>query len=160
MLQLNQAAMVLALRVGLIALLYLFLAIVMLAVRREMAAVARATSASGRAGATATGASGPASAALVVVSPGPTALVQGHRFVLRNPTLIGRGSTNDIDLEDEFVSHRHVRLLLLDNVWHAEDLGTTNGTRLREAALRGTGALAPGDALGVGRVELRFEVGS
>jgi hypothetical protein len=162
----DQATLVLLLRVGLIALLYLFLAMVVLAVRRDLAGNVRAPRASRR-GATASPGGAVSSgwllptdvASLVVVNPGPTSLAPGYRFALRNPTLIGRGATNDINLDDEFVSNHHARLMLLDVTWHLEDLGTTNGTWRNGARLRGTTPLAPGDVFTVGRLDLRLEAG-
>ncbi|GAC1427856.1 MAG: hypothetical protein NVSMB65_00890 [Chloroflexota bacterium] len=156
---LNQAVLVLLLRIGLIVLLYLFLAVVVLAVRRDLARAA--TGAPGRTAALGSGVPGSRPlnvAALEVVNPGPTQLSPGHRFAVRNPTLIGRGTTNDINLDDEFVSNHHARLLLVDTTWHLEDLGSTNGTRLRGARVHGTVPLAPGDVVTVGRVELRLDV--
>jgi hypothetical protein len=164
---LDQPTLVLLLRIVLVALLALFLVAVVLAVRLDLARTARSRRTSAR-GAAAPGTGLPASgwllppgvASLVVVNPGPTGLAAGYRFALRNPTLIGRGGTNDIDIDDEFASNRHARLLLLDTTWHLEDLGARNGTWRNGARLLGTTPLAPGDLITIGRVELRLEPGT
>ena len=65
-----------------------------------------------------------------VLDAGQSALPPGERFALRDPLLIGRGSTNDITLDDDWVSAQHVRLRRQNGAWLAEDLGSTNGTRV------------------------------
>ena len=75
------------------------------------------------------------------------------------PVTIGRGGSNDVSLEgDEFASARHARVESRgDGVW-VQDLGSTNGTYVNGARLEGARKLSPGDVLRVGETDLRLEV--
>ncbi len=79
----------------------------------------------------------------------------GHSIAIArsNPLIVGRGEEADIRIEDASVSRRHARLTVGDRV-EVEDLGSTNGTRVRDRALsegeRVT--LAPGDLVEFGGV--------
>ena len=57
--------------------------------------------------------------------------------------MIGRGQANDITLDDDWVSAQHVRLRRQNGAWLAEDLGSTNGTRVNGRPLKGAGAGPP-----------------
>ena len=70
--------------------------------------------------------------------------------------LLGRDPASEIPVEDEFVSGQHLRLLSRGGQWLAEDLGSTNGTRLNGTRLKGSAALKHGDILDLGRLRLRF----
>ena len=77
----------------------------------------------------------------------------------REGVVIGR----DLDHCDAVLSHptvslRHARLILLDNVLHIEDLGSTNGTAVDGAALapRAPRSIQAGAKLMIGDIELAF----
>jgi hypothetical protein len=75
------------------------------------------------------------------------------------PVTIGRGGQNDVPLDgDEFASARHVRIENRgDGVW-VQDLGSTNGTFVNGARVEGAQRLSPGDVLRVGETDLKLEV--
>ena len=55
----------------------------------------------------------------------------GDDIPLRKPEMvIGRSEKNDIVLRFSDVSGRHCRLVLSRGYWYAEDMGSTNGTRV------------------------------
>jgi FHA domain-containing protein len=94
---------------------------------------------------------------VVVKSP---ALDEGEELTLdSSPLLLGRGSTNDVNLaRDEYASTNHARVEpRRDGVW-LEDVGSTNGTYLNGIKLSRAKRLTPGDIVRVGETELRFEV--
>ena len=74
------------------------------------------------------------------------------------PLTIGRGGQNDLVLwGDEFASARHVRVeARRDGVW-VQDLGSTNGTYVNGSRVAGAQRLAPGDVIRVGETDLRLE---
>jgi DNA-binding NtrC family response regulator len=69
---------------------------------------------------------------------------------------VGKDRTNDLVLDDPFVSARHLRLERRAGRWHVRDLDSTNGTLL--AGVRVAEAeLPPGTPLAVGDVEIVLE---
>ena len=95
---------------------------------------------------------------LVVVHSG--VLEEGEEFELEAaPLTIGRGGQNDVSIDgDEFASARHSRIeTRRDGVW-VHDLGSTNGTHVNGVRIDRPRKLAPGDLVRVGETELRFDV--
>lgn len=77
-----------------------------------------------------------------------------ERFRTRRPTVtIGRAFDNDLILEDEYVSARHLRLVRVAGEWQFEDLASENGVRYRGHLAR-SGTLASGEEIGVGHTSL------
>jgi len=142
--ELTFAALLWAVRIAFLLLLYLFLIRAFGVVYRALAAERVDTA-------------GRAPGTLVVErSPGRTPRV-GERFVLRAATSIGRDVGNDIALPDEAASARHAMLELRDGEWWIEDLGSTNGTLVNGTRIERAERLRFGDELAVGRVALRLE---
>lgn len=135
---------VILLRSALVALLYLFLAYVLIILSRDVVRSARRSAAP------------PASARLSVVG-GPGAAA-GTRYALSESTLIGRAQAADISLDDAFASERHARLSRTAAGFLLEDLGSTNGTFLAERRISEAVLLADGDEFTVGQTTFRFEV--
>ncbi|MEP7223349.1 MAG: FHA domain-containing protein [Actinomycetota bacterium] len=92
---------------------------------------------------------------LVVTSP---ELAVGSTIELSAPAVVGRDAGSGIRLaRDEFVSARHARIEPRpDGIW-IEDLGSTNGTHINGARLRGVRALRPGDVVRIGETELQVQ---
>lgn len=109
-----------------IGVIYLFLFVVLIAVRREMGLRIGGrkrllSEAPGR---------------LRVRSPGGDSRLQkGALFNLNPQTRIGAGADNDIVLSDPFVSSQHARLVWDGVDWSIEDLGSKNGTFIGEVRL-------------------------
>jgi hypothetical protein len=69
---------------------------------------------------------------------------------------IGRGSDNDVVIDDASVSEHHARLVLAGGVWSVTDLGSVNGTRVDGEPVLDTLPLATGSLLRIGQVGLAF----
>ena len=73
---------------------------------------------------------------------------------------IGRDPTCDIPLNDDAVSARHIHLSHHHGQWWAEDLGSTNGTRLNQAPLATPTVLTTGDQIECGHTALIVSIGA
>ncbi|WP_322496103.1 FHA domain-containing protein [Chloroflexus sp.] len=135
----------LLLRVAVVFLLYFFLWQVVQVIRRDLARSAVAPTVASPYG------------QLVVTISGQSGVAVGKTFPLNPDTLIGRSPHCDIVLNDTFLSSEHARLKRRGNVWILEDLNSTNGTFLNGFEVTEPTEVHPGDAIRVGRVELRFE---
>ena len=94
----------------------------------------------------------------LVVDQSPT-FQTGEVFEIDStPLTIGRGEQNDVALDgDEFASARHVRIEpRRDGVW-VQDLGSTNGTYVNAVRIDRPRKLVHGDLVRVGETDLRFE---
>lgn len=130
--------LILALRLLLVALLYVFLvAVLRMAMSATRPAPAQRLS-------------------LRVVEPGASSLSPGEVLQLGAGTTLGRGERADVVLADTAVSSEHARVDHVGRGWVVVDLGSTNGTRVNQAVIRGRTRLAAGDVLSLGTV--RFEV--
>jgi len=159
----SSAVVLFGARALLLVLLYVFLLIVVRSLRGDLRRATRQGSATQAAvgaplvGAPATGAPtkralGPG---LELIDAGQTALAPGRRFPLLDSLSIGRSAGNDITLEDDWISAQHLRLRRQNGGWIAEDLGSTNGTRVNGQPLTGAAPVRPGDVLDLGRVKLK-----
>lgn len=137
--------MIFALRVLLLAILYLFLLAVILVTRRDVARAAHAQPAA-------------ASIALIVRRSGGTSLSPGQTLRLGSFNSLGRSPRNQIVLDDTFVSSEHAIIRLRDGAFWLEDLGSTNGTLLNERPVDRPVALEPGDVIGIGDIRLEVSV--
>ncbi|MGH3066046.1 MAG: FHA domain-containing protein [Gaiellaceae bacterium] len=92
---------------------------------------------------------------LVVASP---ELEAGATVDVTGSTLVGRDVGSGIRLDrDEFVSARHARIEpRADGIW-IDDVGSTNGTFVNGARLKGARALRTGDVVRIGETELRLQ---
>lgn len=114
-----------------IGLIYLLLFVVLLAVRRELAAAVRG---SGRVVTRPTAALAPGR--LRVSSAGSDrSLKVGQVLPLSLDTTLGAEAENDLVLRDQFISGRHARLHWDGAGWLIEDLGSKNGTQVNQAAV-------------------------
>lgn len=141
---LSDEAVVLILRLSVLGVLYLFLLSLFFLTHRELRAEAisrEAASTGGR---------------LIVLDPGTSARAAGQAIVLQPVTRIGRAEESTVVLDDEFVSASHALILLRDGRWWIRDEGSTNGTSVNGAAIRGEAALREGDEVQIGQVRLRL----
>ncbi|MCL4466323.1 MAG: FHA domain-containing protein [Chloroflexi bacterium] len=139
----NDLPWLLFLRLGMVALLYIFLIQVVWLLRRSLAADSRPT----RSGAT---------ARLVVVESSGPHLTRGHAFALRDVTSIGRSTSSAIRVEDPYASAEHALVTLRDGRAWLEDLGSTNGTFLNRRQIAKPTLLQSGDIVQVGQVKFKF----
>jgi len=94
---------------------------------------------------------------LVVISSAD--LEEGQRVALTHEALtIGRGPLNDLQLDrDDFASGKHAFIdPRRDGVW-VEDLGSTNGSFVNGVRLTSSRRLVPGDVLRIGETDFRYE---
>ncbi len=73
--------------------------------------------------------------------------------------IIGRAEGSEILLGDPRVSHRHALVRRRGDQVIIEDLRSTNGTMVNGTGISFPTALAPGDVVTVGDVQLRLESG-
>ena len=96
---------------------------------------------------------GPARFLLIERGPPPRSI-----GLLDGATVIGRGLDCDVRVASKKVSRSHARIRLADRAAVIEDLGSRNGTYVRGARVAGPIALADGDDIRLGTVELVFRV--
>jgi hypothetical protein len=95
-------------------------------------------------------------------SPAPEVSVDidGRVHRLNTPvTVIGRGAEADIVVDDAGVSRRHAEIHIGPGRVHVVDLGSTNGTFVDGERI-GTGELADGSRITVGRTRIVVRMGS
>ena len=97
-------------------------------------------------------------ARLVVVAPGSTGLRAGTEFAVAGEMHVGRDDENGIVLGDASVSGVHASIVRTSNGWRLVDLGSTNGTTIDGRQIDGRGGLLRGgERVGFGVVQMRFE---
>lgn len=69
---------------------------------------------------------------------------------------IGRAPDSTIVLDDDYASNQHARLTLSNGTWVVTDLGSTNGTWIDRTRITTPTPLAPGHRLKVGRTVLEL----
>jgi pSer/pThr/pTyr-binding forkhead associated (FHA) protein len=142
--QLAPDVAILALRVLLVAMIYLFLLFVVVAARRAVGtAAARAAPAVPR--------------RLVVLEGAAGGPDRGVALALHPQTTIGRAADNVVVVADPVVSGHHARVSLREDAWWVEDLGSTNGTYLNDLVLNAPQRLVAGDEVQVGPARFRLE---
>ncbi|GED00119.1 FHA domain-containing protein [Kocuria varians] len=161
------------LRFGFLALLWLFIAAVVFSQARDLTVSGKPRAAKARTAAPARQERRAPEPAAAARTPAPTTGGTRHRpqqlVVLEGPlagssyqlgsapVMLGRSPEVTVPLEDDYASGRHARLFPQGSRWFLEDLGSTNGTYLREQKLSRAAAVDPGVPFRVGRtvMELR-----
>jgi len=137
---------VLALRLGMAVFLYAFLAWGLLAIWRDVKE--RGLILSER--------KVPTLQLTVVIAHGaPT-----RRAFLHNEVTLGRDPACDLFLNDNAVSARHARFSYHHGQWWAEDLGSTNGTRLNQIDLTTPTVITSGDQVECGDTAIVVSIGA
>jgi DNA-binding winged helix-turn-helix (wHTH) protein len=87
-------------------------------------------------------------------------LVVGRREIALVPgeNLLGREAGAVAWLDSPSVSRRHARIVIAGERATIEDLGSRNGTRLRDREVKGPVPLADGDQIQLGSVTMTFRV--
>lgn len=83
-----------------------------------------------------------------------------RRVFTQNQITLGRDPSCELILNDDAISARHARLSFHHGQWWAEDLGSTNGTRLNQSALNMPTVLASGDQIECGRIVMIVSLGA
>jgi len=142
---------ILALRLALVAVLYLFLAIVMRGAIRGLwtAAPGRPAESARKVENRITG------LRLVVCDPGTSELESGQLVELADGAVLGRSSRAEVVIADSSVSAEHARVFRVGRAWVVTDLGSTNGTQVNETPVNGEMPLTANDVLTLGSVRLQ-----
>jgi hypothetical protein len=144
---------ILALRLALVALLYLFLATVLRLTTRGLRAapppLAPSPPPAPRNEARAS------RLELVVLEPGGSSLSPGQVLTVADGAVLGRAEVAQVRLVDLAVSGEHARLSRVGRAWVVTDLGSTNGTRVNDVTVQRETPLREGDVLALGNVRLK-----
>jgi hypothetical protein len=146
-------AILTALKLLLLALIYLFFFRVLRAVWAETTPVAEpaaggAASPTGRRAAPASAPAGPAPARLRVVAP---EAAKGRTYELGDEVTVGRAPGCQVALTDDTTaSQLHARIFRKDGRLMVEDLGSTNGTFVNRKRVTGAHTIRKGDRIQVG----------
>ncbi len=151
----------LALKIGFLVLLYLFIWAVVRSATRDLrvapqeSIVLSAHEAEALRAQVAPATAVPSVRLLVLTS---TALTPGSVLEVTAPTRVGRGADNAVQLDgDDFVSSRHAVLEPRpDGLW-VEDAGSTNGTFVNGARVTTARLLHAGDIVRIGQTDLQVE---
>lgn len=90
----------------------------------------------------------------VAVENGPKEL-RGVSIQVNGPVIVGRSAGADIVIGAGFVSGRHARFSLMGDDLFIEDLGSTNGTAVNGSIIDGPYNLRDKDTVSVGDVDIR-----
>ena len=80
----------------------------------------------------------------------------GSRYYLNENVMIGRASSSDIVVDDTYASEQHARLFVSGGAYHAEDVGSTNGTYVNGRKISYPFELREGDRVKIGKTVLEF----
>lgn len=138
--------LLLILRFLLAALLYAFLAVVLLTLWRDLRQTTTIHETERPRG------------HLIIMQTESESLTTGTVFLLQTVTSIGRSPNNTIFLPDPYASTRHALLAWREGQWWLDDQNSRNGTRLNGARVASPTIVSPGDVIGVGRTELKLEM--
>jgi pSer/pThr/pTyr-binding forkhead associated (FHA) protein len=143
-------AFLLILRLLLIALFYLFLMQVVIAIFRDLRSVARAGDMIGNKASAVLG-------HLRVLDNGFSNIPPGTSYDLNAQTTIGRGPTNTIIIPDSSVSHENTRIWYKNGVWYVQDAGSINGTFVNDQPAAQPVQARVGDKLRVGYILFQLQ---
>ena len=153
---------VVALKLGYLALLWLFILFVGNVVRTDL--FGRKVPATEIAQASLVATAGPtAKMSRKVEKRLPTTLKVTHgrqaglTVPLAGGVLIGRSPDCQLLLEDDYVSTKHARIVVTATGYQVEDLGSTNGTFVNNQRVSTPTAFGPGDTLRIGRTLMSVE---
>ena len=145
-----------AIRFGFLGLLWVFIAVVVATLRKDLrgipaAAVARAGRTAAKPARQPRGQKSTPTGIEILDGPlaGATMALAGADIV------IGRAPDCTIVLADDYVSSKHTRLRKVDQTWFVEDLGSTNGTWVNRARITAAVPIAVGMVINVGRTPVR-----
>ncbi len=141
-------ALLLSLRILLAILLYAFLAAVMRLLWRDLRQASTSSSEAVQHG-----------GRLIVIQAEGEMPAVGDAFPLQPVTSIGRSPDNTVVIPDIYVSAQHALLAWREGQWWLEDRDSTNGTLLNATRISSATVVSSGDVIGVGRVQLRVEIG-
>jgi len=137
---------ILALRIGVVVVLYTFILLVFRALQMELMASSRSPEAR----------SFEPSEWLEVVDCDDSPGLLGKLYPLQAISSIGRDPGNTITIPDRRLSAQHARIIWRDGYWWVEDLGSTNGTMVNGNPVTRPTRFGRNDILRLGPASLRM----
>ncbi len=142
----SEQILLLALRLAMVLLLYLFIIWVVRTLAGDLRATARRLPPR----------NGSAPGRLVLLDGVNGHPSEGHTVAVQRETTIGRAEDNSVILDDEFISAHHA-VLRYDGDWWIADSGSTNGTWVDGERVEGARQVQSGAMVQFGRLRARFE---
>jgi pSer/pThr/pTyr-binding forkhead associated (FHA) protein len=148
------------LRFAFLALIWLLVLIVVMALRRDLGVGQRTrVAAAGAQGSPAPMPAAPPENDRVV--PRRLVVIEGPRAgteipLAASPLLLGRAQEATLVLDDDYSSGRHARLFPQGSRWFLEDLGSTNGTFIDEQQLTRAQPVEPGQRIRIGKTVMEL----
>jgi pSer/pThr/pTyr-binding forkhead associated (FHA) protein len=148
--------LLLILRIGLLAVLYLFFFRVLRAVWAEITPpkASGAPSSNGSRKTKKHNQRAPKRTELLVLDPPDE---RGRAYPLGDELTLGRAAGCTVTVDDTFVSQIHARVFAREGQYLVEDLGSTNGTYLNRKKVSGPMVMQRGDRLQVGNTVLELQ---
>lgn len=140
----SQELIIFALRIGILALLYVFLTQVAAIILKDIKAAGKSEAPPQRVD------------FLVVFDGKIDGLPPGEAIPLESANTLGRATSNSIVLLDDFASAQHAVLGYKQRAWWIEDLGSTNGTLVNGKPINKPTRVAVGDVIQIGTSKLRL----
>jgi len=140
---------ILALRIGLVAVLYGFLLVVLRSAGQSLQTAQAPT---------ATRPSRRLDLRLTVLAAAGTGLTVGQAVDVGEELTLGRAAAVGLVLADATVSAEHARVARVGRDWVVRDLGSTNGTLVNGSRVNGQTMLQDGDILALGGVQLKVTI--
>jgi hypothetical protein len=81
----------------------------------------------------------------------------GTEFEIGDSATMGRSPSADVPIEDPFASSAHARIFPRGHFMYIEHMGSTNGTYLNGRALRRPEQLKVADSIRIGETEYRYQ---
>lgn len=82
----------------------------------------------------------------------------GEEYSFSDEARLGRTADNDVVVKDGAASRSHARVFEKGGKYFIEDLGSANGTRLNNAAVKAPKELKTGDSIMIGDTVFKFEL--
>ncbi len=136
---------ILALRIGLVAVLYGFLLVVLRSAGQSLQTAQAPTSRR-------------LDLRLTVLAAAGTGLTVGQAVDVGEELTLGRAAAVGLVLADATVSAEHARVARVGRDWVVRDLGSTNGTLVNGSRVNGQTMLQDGDILALGGVQLKVTI--
>jgi len=136
----------LALRLGMLVILYAFFGAALLVILREYSSRSLATMPRAALG------------HLTVISSEDPAVRMGAQFPVQPLTLLGRSPQNTVTVPDTYASAWNSLLSWHDGQWWLEDRNSRNGTFLNQKGVSRPTVVSNGDIIGIGRTQFVLEL--
>ena len=142
-------------KIGFLAVLWLFIALVANIIRTDVFARSRAggEDAEAKPNPKRRGRKREGDAHLVVIAGAGV----GDSVPLTGEITLGRGEDCTLDIEDDYASSHHARLYRDDQSWIIADTGSTNGTYINGVHIVRATRVGEGDIIRIGRTQLKIE---